>query len=93
MGLFFPLIPRKLSLALYITSKTSVSNNWILQIFAKDMLIFKFSPKNIRIGNFDVYFSFFVCLLVCLFLANYESYEYYKIHRKFRVHIARIFLD
>ena len=76
---------KKVTVALRLTSQwrfndVIVTKNWILQIFAVNMLIFTFSPTILRKCDFDG-----------IFFTNYEGNDYYNIHRKFQVHSTSIF--
>ena len=61
-----------------------VRNNRILQIFAENMLIFKFSPKILGKCDFDGVFPGGVLLIM-------KGNDYFDIHRKFQVHSTSIF--
>ena len=65
---------KKVPVALRLTSQwrfddVIVPKKQILQIFAENMLIFKFSPKILEKCDFDFFFFWFFCLFlfVCLF--------------------------
>ena len=58
MSLLFPLIPKKNSSTLHLTSQwrfndVRVTKNWILPIFDENRPNFKFSPKILGICDFD----------------------------------------
>ena len=62
MSHLFPLIPKKVPVALCLTSQwrfndVTVTKKRILQIFTENMLIFKISPKILGKCDFDEVFA------------------------------------